>query len=131
MIPVIVGAVALAAGAGVGFALGKNDKPEQVIVKKAEVSEDYVKWCAERAGKNIETNTQATPSEDFSADFKRLENMFVNPNISYVSIKNELESIRLKAKRRNDDKALNLVAEYRDKRDVSTRGSRRRFVYGA
>ena len=115
MIPVIVGAVALAAGAGVGYALGKDNKPEQVIVKKAEISEDYVKWQLARAGKNIETNTQATPSEDFSADFKRIENMFVNPNISYVSIKNELESIRLKAKRRNDDKALNFVAYYREK----------------
>lgn len=113
MIPVIVGAAAVGlAGAAL---LGGDDKSKQPVKEKRQVSENYVMQQLARAGKNIETDTQATPSEDFSADFKRIENMFVNPNISYVSIKNELESIRLKAKRRNDDKALNLVADYRKK----------------
>lgn len=60
MVPVIIGAAALAAGAGIGFALGKNDKPKKVVVnnviQKAEVSEDYVKWQLDRAGKNLQKN---------------------------------------------------------------------------
>ena len=130
MIPVIVGAVALAAGAGVGFALGKNDKPEQVIVKKAEVSEDYVKWCAERAGKNIETNTQAAPpaqqsnsssgmkfipSGDFSADFEKIENMLASPNVSNEFISEALYAIEGEARRKSFQGTLILVGNYREK----------------
>lgn len=129
MIPVIVGAVALAAGAGVGFALGKNDKPEQVIVKKAEVSEDYVKWCAERAGKNIETNTQAAPpaqqrgsssdekfilSSKFRTNFNQIGNLFGNPSVSNEFISEALNQIEDKAKIDNNQTALNFVAAYRE-----------------
>lgn len=132
MIPVIVGAIALAAGAGVGFALGKNDKPkpEQVIVKKAEVSEDYVKWCVERAGKNIETNNQAAPpvqqhssssgmrfipSGDFSADFEKIKNMLASPNVSDEFISHALQMIERRAMIDWNDQALNSVAVYCEK----------------
>ena len=122
MIPVIVGAVALAAGAGVGFALGKDNKPEQVIVKQAEVSEDYVKWCAERAGKTIETNAPpSSPDEKFvlsskfRTNFKQIENLLANPNVSSEFINETLNQIEDRAKINNNQTALNFVADYREK----------------
>ena len=125
-----MGAVALAAGGGVGFALGKDNKPEQVIVKKAEISEDYVKWQLARAGKNIETNTQAAPptqqrgsssdmkfipSGDFSADFEKIENMLASPNVNDEFISEALYAIEGEARRKSFHGTLTLVDYYRDK----------------
>ncbi|MBQ6297459.1 MAG: hypothetical protein IJK81_07175 [Selenomonadaceae bacterium] len=122
MIPVIIGA-ALAAGAGVGFALGKNDKPKKVVVnnviQKAEVSEDYVKWQLDRAGKDLrETPTQSSEmrfvkGNDFNEDFERIDNM-LSKGCALYSIKNELQLIELRAKNRRDVTAMNTIADYYD-----------------
>lgn len=128
MIPVIIGA-ALAAGAGVGFALGKNDKPKKVVVnnviQKAEVSEDYVKWQLDRAGKNIETpstprrgslsDMKFIPSGNFGADFEKIENMLASPNVSDKFISHALQMIENRATIDWNDQALNFVAYYREK----------------
>ena len=54
-------------------------------------------------------------SDDFSSDFKRIENMLADPNVSYAQIDGELNSIEWRAKNRFNANALNLVAYYRKK----------------
>ena len=123
MIPVIIGAVALAAG-GIGFALGKDNKPkpEQIVVKKAEVSEDYVKWCAERAGKNLQKSpveplrsSGFVCSNSFSKDFGRIDDLLSKPNISNEYIADALNKIERRAKTHRNNTALNFVKDYRKK----------------
>lgn len=114
MIPILVGAAVGLAGAALLSGDNKSNQPPET--EKRQVSQDYAMRYLNRAGKHLQDDSStAAQSDDFSEDFARIENMLVNPNVNYVSIKNELESIRLKAKRRHDDKALNFVAYYRDK----------------
>ena len=120
MIPVIVGAAAVGlAGAAL---LGGNDKPKQPVKEKRQVSEDYVMKQLARAGKNIPTN--ATPSTsgmkfacsgDFGADFAKIENMLASPNFNDEFISEALNAIEQQAERQWSDRALNLVADYREK----------------
>ena len=130
MIPVIIGAAALAAGAA-GYALGKSDTPKKVVVntvtQKAEVSEDYVKWQLDRAGKDLSqggskisdrgssSGMRFVPSGNFSDDFEKIENFLGNPNVDNDFISDALDSIEQRAEHQWDDKALNFVAYYREK----------------
>ena len=114
MIPVIIGAAALAAGAG--YALGKSDTPKKIVVntvtQKAEVSEDYVKWQLDRAGKDFSQSGGHEQTNDaFESDFKRIDNM-LSSSCDRSSINNELQLIELRAKNRRDVAAMNTVANY-------------------
>lgn len=125
MIPVIIGAAALAAGAA-GYALGKSDEPKKIVVntvtQKAEVSEDYVKWQLERAGKNLQNNS-AEPlrssgfvcSNSFNKDFKRIDDFFVKSTVSNEYIADALNKIERRAKTHRNNTALNFVNSYREK----------------
>ena len=124
MIPVIIGAAALAAGAG--YALGKSDEPKKIVVntvtQKAEVSEDYVKWQLERAGKNLQNNSAESLSSSgfvcsnsFSKDFERIEDFLVDSTVSDEYIADALNKIERRAKTRHDEKALNFVDYYQEK----------------
>ncbi len=117
MIPVLIGAAAVGlAGAAL---LSDDDKSAQAVTKeKFPVSEDYVMQQLSRAGKKLpgdSSNDETLSAEDFGRDFERIENMLANPQITNYTIKNELESIRIKAKRRGDEKTLNFVEYYREK----------------
>ena len=128
MIPVLVGAAAV--GLGAALLSGGDDEPEPAVTqKKKYLSKKQAQQFEQRlnrAGRRIKTVGQGVPnfqassgrstsSGDFSADFERVENMLDNPNVSYLSIENELESIKLRANQLNDEKALNFVAYYREK----------------
>ena len=121
MIPVIIGAAALAAGAA-GYALGKSDTPKKIVVKpvtkKAEVSEDYVKWQLDRAGKGFsqsggrEQTSDAFESNDaFESDFKRIDSMFANCATN-SAIRNALESLERRARNLRNAVAMHKVADY-------------------
>ena len=117
MIPVIVGAAAVGlAGAAL---LGGNDKPKQPVKEKRQVSEDYVMKQLARAGKNLQgasaSGTRFIPSGDFGADFEKIENMLASPNVNDEFISEALNAIEQQAERQWSDRALNLVADYREK----------------
>lgn len=123
MIPVIIGA-ALAAGAGVGFALGKNDKPKKVVVnnviQKAEVSEDYVKWQLDRAKKDFSQSDEREQNNDaFESDFKRIDQMFTEYQDEEDQddnlIGHKLDELRLRARSQRDAIAMMKIADYYDK----------------
>lgn len=125
MIPVIIGAAALAAGAA-GYALGKSDEPKKIVVntvtQKAEVSEDYVKWQLERAGKNLQNNSAESLSSSgfvcsnsFSKDFERIEDFLVDSTVSDEYIADALNKIERRAKTHRNNTALNFVNSYREK----------------
>ena len=114
MIPVIIGAAALAAGAA-GYALGKSDTPKKVVVntvtKKAEVSEDYVKWQLDRAGKDCsQSGGSAQINDAFESDFKRIDSMFATGATN--SAWNALESLERRARNLRNAKAMHKVADY-------------------
>lgn len=114
MIPVIIGAAALAAGV-TGYALGKSDTPKKVVVntvtKKAEVSEDYVKWQLDRAGKDCSQSGGSTQTnDDFESDFKRIDSMFAKGATN--SAWNALESLERRARNLRNAKAMHKVADY-------------------
>lgn len=130
MIPVIIGAAALAAGAA-GYALGKSDTPKKVVVntvtQKAEVSEDYVKWQLQHAGKGLpqgdkkiskrksSSGARFIPSGNFSDDFEKIENFLGNPNVDTGFISDALDSIEQRARNFGNEKAINFVEYYRYK----------------
>lgn len=118
MIPVIIGA-ALAAGAGVGYALGKDDKPKPVVVnnviQKAEVSEDYVKWQLDRARKDFSQSDEREQNNDaFESDFKRIDQMFTEDQDDNL-IGHKLDELRLRARSQRDAIAMMKIADYYDK----------------
>ena len=115
MIPIIIGAVALAAGA-TGYALGKSDTPKKVVVntviKKAEVSEDYVKWQLDRAGKDFSQSGRSEQTNDaFESDFRRIDSMFANC-VNNSAIWNALEPLERRARNLRNAKAMHKVADY-------------------
>jgi len=121
MVPVIIGAAVGLAGA----ALLSGDDKKQPDTEKRQVSEDYVKWQLDRAGKNIETpstprrgslsDMKFIPSGNFGADFEKIENMLASPNVSDKFISHALQMIESRAKIDWNDQALNFVAYYREK----------------
>ena len=60
-------------------------------------------------------STAAKISNDFSADFARVENMLADSSISYAQIDGELNAIEWRAKKFFNANALNFVAYYREK----------------
>ena len=111
MIPVIIGA-ALAAGAA-GYALGKSDTPKKVVVntvtKKAEVSEDYVKWQLDRARKDFSQSGGA-----FDSDFAKIEEMIAD-DLADSFIGRNLDELRLRARSQRDAVAMRKIADYYDR----------------
>ena len=112
MIPVIIGAAALAAGAA-GYALGKSDTPKKVVVntvtKKAEVSEDYVKWQLDRARKDFSQSGGA-----FDSDFAKIEEMIAD-DLADSFIGRNLDELRLRARSQRDAVAMRKIADYYDR----------------
>ena len=129
MIPALIGAAVI----GAGVILLSDDEPKQSATQskhRLTKSEEQQKIRRLKNTGRIKavgqtTNTsqsnrssssnRVASDNDFGRDFERIENMFHNPNINRITIKNELETIRLRAKRRGDDVALNFVDYYRDK----------------
>ena len=55
------------------------------------------------------------PAGNFSKDFERVENLLANPNSYYHKIDDVLNYIERRARNKNDSKALNSVACYRER----------------
>lgn len=125
MVPLLIGAAAVAAGA----ALMSDDKPEQEAVtrNKQNISEQRVKQRLNRAGRSIKTIEQGIPnsqtssemrffcSGDFGTDFEKIENMLNSSNVDNDFINNALDAIEERAYQFGDDKVLNFVEYYRHK----------------
>ena len=119
MIPVLIGAAVVGAGA----VLLSGDEPEHTEPEhtRHRVSENTVQRAMARSGRKIHTvsqnfgSSQIRNDSSFGSDFERIENMFANPNVNRITIKNELESIRWRAKNRGNEVALNFVDYYLNK----------------
>ena len=118
MIPVLIGAAAV----GLGAALLSDDEPkhQEVTREKHYLNSDEVRQLKrsgriKTAGDSENVPQAQSSSNSFAKDFKMIEELMSNPKIKNYAIRNELQLIKLRAKKQHDAAAADLVEYYDSK----------------